>query len=212
MSETQQTPNKSRNLVILVVAAVLLGVVWYAVQSGSKDKTAEKNTQKPQTNQTANKETTDQYKGWKSYTWASQGVSFKYPETWTTQENTAMGRLYAKNSTVNLLEQEAPDDFQQIWLSHDEDEASKAREDSIKKGESSYRQVNSAVKANTIKAGSLTINTYEYDTVGGPTLEAYWTNKAGTRLLATTSTEIGQQNQKDMVANLKKLLASVELK
>jgi hypothetical protein len=123
-----------------------------------------------------------------------------------------MGRLYVKNSQVDLNKEETPADFQQIWFSHDTDETTKAREDAIKKGKSDFRVVNGTVTASTIKAGDTTINTYTYETLGGSTLEAYFTNKAGKRLLATTSTEVGKQNQTDMVTNLKKVLATVVVK
>lgn len=211
MSDKQQTPINSNNLrrsLILILAAVVAGTLWFVFQSkNSTDKTLEdtKNAQKVEN--TAEK--TEDYKGWKSYTWAGQSVSFKHPGDWITSESASMGRLYVKNSGVNLLTEETPDNFQQIWLSVDTDEASKAREDKIKKGESDYRIVKGEVKASTVKSGGVTINVYEYETLGGPTLEAYWTGKDGKRYYATNSTEVGLQNQTDMVTNLKKVLSSL---
>jgi hypothetical protein len=212
MSDKQQTPTPNNNVkrsLLLIIAAILVGAIWFVWQSNDNTDKSLKSTKKTQT-QTPT-ETVDTYKGWKSYTWTAQGVSFKYPGDWTVQENTSMGRLYVKNSTVDLAKEQTPENFQQLWLSVDTDETAAARETNIKKGVSAFREVIGEVKASTIKAGSLTINVYEYETTGGPTLEAYWTNKAGSRVLATNSTEVGQQNQKDMVANLKKLLASVTL-
>ncbi len=211
MSNKQQTPAPNDNVrrsLILIIAAIVAGTLWFVWRANDNtDKTLE-NTKKAQAEVPQDK-TADQYKDWKSFNWTAQGVSFKYPGDWNTQESTTIGRLYVKNTTVDLATAETPDNFQQVWLSVDTDEASLARENNIKKGVSAFREVTGEVKASTIKSGSLTINVYEYNTVGGPTLEAYWTNKAGKRFYATNSTEVGQQNQQDMVANLKKLLATV---
>lgn len=210
MSDKQQTPsstNVGRSL-ILIVAAIVVGTLWFVYQSkDNTDKTLDNAKQVQDSKPERNREGT--YKGWENYSWEGQNVSFKHPGGWVTSETASMGRLYVKNSSVDLLKEETPEDFQQVWLSVDTDEASKAREDAIKKGESAYRYVNSDVKAGTVKSGDLTINTYEYDTVGGPTLEAYWTGEDGKRYFATTSTEVGEENQAEMVANLKKLLATV---
>ena len=210
MSNKEQTPPPSDNVrraLIVVIAAVVVGTGWFVWQATKNtDKTLE-NTKKAAADQP--KDNADAYKGWQNNTWAAEGVSFKYPEGWTLQENTTMGRMYARNSNVDLATAETPEDFQQVWLSVDTDEAALSRENDIKNGLSAFRQVLSDVKASTIKSGDLTINTYEYNTVGGPTLEAYWTSKDGKRYYATNSTEVGQQNQQDMVANLKKLLATV---
>lgn len=154
-------------------------------------------------------ETKDEYAGWEDHTWESQGVSFQYPGEWVISETASMGRLYIKNVDVDLLKEEAPANFQQIWLSVDTDENSAAREEAIKNGRSAWRVIDGEVKADTIKAGDITINTYEYNTLGGVTLEAYWTDKDGKRYFATNSTEVGEQNQKDMVDMLKKLLSSI---
>src|SRR5690606_13610706 len=108
--------------------------------------------------------------------WSDNAITFKHPGDWLTSETASMGRVYVKNSDVDLLKEETPDNFQQVWLSVDTDEASQARENAIKAGISEYRVVRGEVKSSTIKSGDLTINTYEYETLGGPTLEAYWTN------------------------------------
>ena len=201
-----------RTVLILIIAAMAGGILWYVAQSKDKTDKTIKDTRQVQDQQDQATDT-DQYEGWKTFTWESQKVSFKYPGDWVVKEDEkGLSRLYIKNSDVDLLKEETPADFQQLWLSYDQDETAQTREDAIKTGESQYRIVSGKVKASTIKSGSLTINTYEYETLGGPTLEAYWTNKAGKRLMATNSTEVGEKNQKEMVANLKKLLASVVLK
>lgn len=207
MSDKQQIPSNVRKLLVLVIAVMIGGTLWFVSQATDDTDKTLNNAKKAQASDTTDKK--DEYKDWKSYTWTSEGVSFKYPGDWTVKEDAGIGRVYAKNSQVDLLKEETPADFQQIWLSADLDETALARENSIKVGESQYREVVGAVKASTIKAGDITINTYEYETLGGSTVEAYWTNKAGKRLFATNSTEVGQQNQTDMVANLKKILASV---
>ena len=219
MSDTQQTPKKNstngtnngsgaRRALMLVIVAIVVGTLWFASQSGNNAKKSLDNAEKAQKTADSGAKV-DEYKGWKSYTWAAQGVSFKHPGDWFVSENADMGRLYVKNSQVDLLKEETPENFQQFWLSVDNDENSAAREAAIKAGTSMYREVSGSVKASTVKTGDLTINVYEYETVGGPTLEAYWTSKTGKRFFATTSTEVGKQNQTDMVATLKKALASV---
>lgn len=208
MSDKQQTPsnNVGRSLTI-IIAIILIGAVWFVF--GSKDKTDEAlNT--AGNNEQSQQEQKDKYEGWKSHTWESQGVSFKYPGDWVISETASMGRLYVKNVDVDLLKEETPENFQQVWLSVDTDENSAAREEAIKNGRSAWRVIDGEVKADTIKAGDITINTYEYNTLGGVTLEAYWTGKDGKRYFATNSTEVGEPNQTEMVDVLKKLLKSVK--
>ncbi len=212
MSTNQQTPSTNRSLII-IIAVIIIGAGWFVWQSTKNTDKILDNTKKAQTSdkKTETQQKTDSYAGWKSYAWTSEGVTFKYPGDWFIKEDAGLSRVYAKNSQVDLSKDETPVNFQQIWLSADMDETAQAREDSIKKGESAFRIVNGPVTASTIKAGTVTINVYSYETVGGSTVEAYWTNKAGKRLMATNSTEVGQQNQTDMVATLKKVLASITL-
>lgn len=214
MSKNEQTPSTSNRSLLIILAIIVIGVAWLIWQAGKEDTPAPaKNTNQNTPNKDDEKQT-DEYAGWKSYTWESQGVTFKHPGDWTVKTDDKMDRLYVRNSEVDLLKEETPANFQQVWFSADMGEASQAREDAIKKGESAYREIAGPpgnVQASTVKAGNLTINVYEYATTGGATLEAYWTNKAGARLYATNSTEVGEKNQTDMVANLKKILASITL-
>lgn len=189
----------------------MVGTGWFVWQATNNTNKTIDDTRQAQAEEQEEAKT-DEYKDWKTFDWAAQGVSFKHPGDFVTSETASMGRLYVKNSTVDLLKEETPGNFQQVWLSVDTDENSAAREAAIKAGNSVYRVVSGEVKASTIKSGNLTINTYEYQTTGGVTLEAYWTGKDGKRYFATNSTEVGEQNQKDMVANLKKLLATVTVK
>lgn len=215
MSNNEQTPRTVQRSLVVITVIILVGVAWFVWQAGKDDASTDKKDNKATTSdESANKEEkkTEDYSGWKTYNWESQGISFKYPGDWFISETTSMGRVYAKNSQVDLNKEETPANFQQVWLTHDTDETAKAREDAIKTGKSDYRVVNGAVTASTVKAGSTTINVYSYETIGGPTLEAYWTNKDGKRYMATTSTEVGTQNQTDMVANLKKILATLTQK
>jgi hypothetical protein len=197
---------KSTRTVLILIGAVIIGVTgWYVLQSKDKANESLGNAALVQTEDTA----VDEYSGWKTHTWEGQGLTFKYPDNWFLEEKASMSRIYVKNSEVDLLKEETPADFQQLWLSYDRDEASAAREEAIKNGKSAYRVVRGEVTAGTIQAGDLTINTYEYETLGGPTLEAYWTGADGKRYYATNSTEVGEENQTEMVAALKKLLASI---
>jgi hypothetical protein len=208
MSDNQQTPETLKRSLFIIIAAIILGTGWFVWQS---KKSTDKTLNQAKTVQKTDRENPkpNPYADWELYKWVSQGTSFKYPKGWFVSEDSDIGRLYIKNKQVDLSKEETPEDFQQVWISYDTDETAEARETAIKNGTSDFRVVNGPVKASTIAAGGITVRTYAYETVGGPTLEGYWTNKAGTRLMATTSTEVGQQNQTDMVATLKKLLATV---
>lgn len=202
-----QTPSNVRTSLIAVAAAILVGTGLYVYSANSKtNETIDKTNN---TQNSAPKESTDAYAGWKSYTWTDNGVSFKYPGDWVVNDTQTDYRVYVRNVNVDLTKESMPANFQQVWLSVDVDETAAAREQAIKNGQSDFRMVDGTVKAGSIKTSGVTVNTYEYKTLGGATLEAYWTNKAGVRLMATTSTEVGEQNQSDMVATLKKVLATV---
>jgi len=205
MSDKQQTPTNVGRSLTIIIAVILVGVLWFVFAAKNETGKDADSTNNQQTQE----ETKDDYAGWQSHNWEAQGVSFKYPADWLVSETASMGRLYVKNADVDLMKEETPENFQQVWLSVDTDENSKAREDAIKEGKSAYRVVDGEVKSGTIKAGGLTINTYEYNTLGGPTLEAYWTGTDGKRYFATNSTEVGEANQAEMVAILKKLLATI---
>jgi len=209
MSDKEQTPtnNNVGRAVTIIIAILLIGTVWFVF--GSKNQTEEPMNNTNSSEQ-AQEEAKDEYEGWKDHIWESQGVSFKYPGDWVISETASMGRLYVKNVDVDLLKEETPENFQQVWLSVDTDENSAAREEAIKNGRSVWRVVDGEVKSGTIKAGDIIINTYEYNTLGGATIEAYWTDKDGKRYFATNSTEVGEPNQTEMVDVLKKLLKSVK--
>ncbi len=208
MSNKLQDNQTTRAALILVIVAIIGFTGWFVTRDNNNGDKPLENTENVQ----ATTEAEDTYKDWADQAWESQSLAFKRPSNWVVEERASMGRFYIKNADVDLLKQAAPHDFQQLWISVDTDENSAAREAAIKEGRSAYRVVRGEVKASTIDAGDLKINTYEYQTVGGPTLEAYWTNKDGKRYYATNSTEMGEDNQTEMVAALKKLLASIELK
>lgn len=225
-TEERKPAGNSGKLLAVVVAAAVLLLGWYAIRGGdnsdnhdhehhqhehsSSENQEGQNNDQPKN--VSNEQASEQnYADWTDYAWEEQGLSFKYPEGWVAAENRAMGRLYLKSHDVNLLNQRAPNDFQQLWLSYDPSEASEEREEAIKRGESRYRVIRGEVKTSTIQAGDTKINIYEYETSGGPALEAYFTNQNGQRFIATNSTEMGKDNQTNMVANLKQLLASLKV-
>ena len=202
-------------LITVLVVAIIGAGGWYVWQKNNKDDSKSSSTNK--TSQSSSDDTKktdtdteapDPYEGWKTYTWADQGVSFKYPADWYAEEDDSVKRVYIRN--VQEVTETRPANFEQLWITADANETSTARENNIADGKSTLRDVQGSVTAATITADGVVIKTYAYDTVGGPTLEAYWTNKASTRLMATTATEVGTQNQTSMVANLKKVLASVK--
>jgi type II secretory pathway pseudopilin PulG len=214
MKKTSKTKGFSsiEGFLILVIILILAGVGYYVWHS-TKNTNDILNTAEKSNNASSNKAqkmiTLDVYKDWKTYIWTSQGVSFKYPNNWFIKEDSSLNRVYASSVEADVTKDNMPANFQRIWFSTESVEASLQQEEGIKSGSSSNRQVSGPVAISTIKSGSITIDTYEYETVGGPTLQAFWEDSANKRFYATNSTEVGEKNQKDMVANLKKILATV---
>lgn len=73
-------------LLVIVVVVALGGVGAYVYHRDHKTKTSNSSSNKS-TTQTSKKVTTpDPYTGWKTYTIASTGLSFKYPADWTVSD------------------------------------------------------------------------------------------------------------------------------
>lgn len=151
------------------------------------------------------------YTGWPTYTSTAQKLSFKYPKGWYIREDPSSSSTIYISSVQGVVDKgNWPADFQMLWISSDPNETALANENNTKAGKPSCCEISGPVTASTIKSGSLVINAYQYQTVGGPELEAYWTNSAGKRFVATNSVEVGETNQQNMVANLKLVLATVK--
>lgn len=197
-------------LLILAVVGIVGLTGWYVWNSNNEaDKNLKGNstiTAKPKGNSDVPE---DEYAGWKTYQITDKSFSFKYPSDWYTKEGT-LNRIYASNTQADFTKEDRPDNLQQIWFAIDSDEASAQNEDSVKSGQPQGREAFGAITTAQIKSGDLTIRTYEYKTVGGKTLQAFWTSKAGKRYYATNSTEVGEDNQQNMVNNLKTILATVK--
>lgn len=217
-----------------VLAAVIFGGGVYAYQSNQakKDKDALKsqitaletekanlekqvadsttNTTTTTQSSTSTTTTTDETANWKTYTSASLGISFKYPSDWFVKEASSDSRIYVRNTQNDVDKETMPSNFQQIWISYSATESAVSKENNTKSGNPDGREISGSVTPSTIKAGNITINTYEYSTVGGLTLEAYWASASGKRYWATNSTEIGTVNQQNMVANLKLILSTFQ--
>lgn len=198
---------------LVIIALTLVGGIGYYVYQSNQDKKTD-NSVTSQTNEQSSKQeekSTDKgpvHVGWKTYTSSAQKVSFEYPEGWFVREDSETNRIYVSNHQGEFNKGNTPDDFQQLWLSTWEQEATAENESSVKSGSPKGAEAG-PVTAGTLKAGAVTINTYEYQTVGGPTLQAFWTVK-GKMFYATNSTEVGAQQQTEMVSNLKKLLPTVK--
>jgi len=103
-----------------------------------------------------------------------------------------------------------PSNFQQVWISTWEQEVAAEKESNVKAGNPDGREFGGSLISDKIDRNGFVINTYEYATIGGPTLQAFWSDKNGKRYYATNSTEIGQENQQMMVENLKLILSTVD--
>ena len=141
------------------------------------------------------------------------GISFQYPKGWYVKEEKMNGigyRIYIQNTKEEVNKGNMPSDFQSVWISTWEQEINEETENDVKNGTPNGREFGGSLSAGTIDGNVFVINTYEYNTIGGPTLQAFWSDKNGKRYYATNSTEVGQENQKNMVKNLKLILSTVE--
>ncbi len=152
-------------------------------------------------------------KNLQTYTSNNLGISFQYPKDWYIKEEEEMRsgyRIYIRNFQGDVSRENMPSDFQQIWISTWEQEINAETENNVKNGNPDGREFGGSLSTKTIDRGSFIINTYEYETIGGVTIQAFWTDKSGKRYYATNSTEVGQENQKNMVENLRKILSTVK--
>ncbi len=200
-------------LLVVVVLAVVGGAGFYAYQSNqSKPKTDNKEVAK--SNQPAAKDKAQDVpkvdvpanSGWKRYESKLLKLSFEYPEEWFVREDSATNRVYVSSHQGEFNKGDTPTGYQLLWLSAATQETSQENEASVKSGSPKCCEAGPVTSSN-LKAGDVTINTYEYQTVGGPALEAYW-EIVGKRFYAHNGTELS--NQEAMVTNLKKLLPTVK--
>lgn len=206
------------SVLLLIGIIITVGVIgfggWYVL---SRDKIDQSKVITP-TDSAEDKDaeptddTPDPYKDWLTYNWAPQATSFKYPADWFVAPDASNDRVHIRNVQNEVTKEDMPATYQNMWLSADTVEAAAEREAAIKQGESSIRQISGTVTASTIMTGSRTINTYEYQTIGGATIEAYWTGKDGRRYFATTPTELGEPRQTDSVKMLKQVLPTLVIK
>lgn len=156
---------------------------------------------------------------WKTYSSRNLKISFKYPNDWHVYEEKEIGfgyRIYIQSSqiedAINENEPSAlPDSFQKVWISNWEQETMEREENNLKNNKSDFSEIYGQVSASIIQVNDVEIRTYDYQTGQGPMLNAYWENRAGERYNATTMSEHGStENQKEMIENLRKILATVK--
>jgi hypothetical protein len=202
---------------LVVIVLTLLGGVGYYVYESNQDNNAQKKSEnsvvnKPSGQNSTTKENTIANEpinpSWKTYTSSTQKISFEYPDGWFVREDSETNRIYVSNHQGEFNKANMPGDFQQIWLSSWEQEANAENESSVKSGNPKGSEP-VLVTAGTLKAGDVTINTYEHQATGGPKLQAFW-NVNGKKFYATNSTEVGMDQQTKMISNLKKLLPTVK--
>lgn len=212
MEANQKGFSVETGLIVLIALTFVSGVGYYIYHINQNNKTDSSmssltNYQSSKTEEKSiNSEPVNV--GWKTYVSATQKVRFEYPEGWFVREDSETDRIYISNHQGELNKDSLPDDYQQLWLSTWSQEATTENESSVKNGSPNGREAG-PVTTNTIKASEVIINTYEYQTLGGPTLQAFWTIN-GKMFYATNSTEIGTKQQTDMVSNLKKLLPTIK--
>lgn len=203
-------------ILIVIVVVGLLGAVGWLVYDRQKSPKQSETTQQSSSTQENLRPTNDKKEdqklinaGWKVYTSEKLKISFEYPDGWTVKEEDQISqgsRIYISSHSGEFNKGNIPSGYQNIWLSTWDQEVSVEDENSVKSGSPKCCEAGPVTPSN-IQAGSITINAYEYETVGGPKLQAYWTN-SGKRYYATNATEIGNQNS--MVDTLKKILPTVK--
>jgi hypothetical protein len=205
--------NKKGNVaviaIIVVIVAITAGVVGYLFAKRAQAPAQPVTTNQPtvQTQQAQQStQLVDETANWQTY--SNDGISFKYPDSWFIEEDPSIGRIYIKNIKNAVNKGNMPSDFQAVWISTSTQENSLQAETNVKNGKPDGREITGAVSAASINSNGVVINTYEYGTAGGPTLQAFWVDNNGKKYYATNSTEVGLVNQQNMVANLKKILST----
>lgn len=191
---------------ILAISSVLVGVLFLAGCGQQLVSQTKSTTQtKPVATQSA-----DDNANLQTYTSDNLGIGFQYPKSWYVREVKSDNTIYIENTQKDVNKDNMPADFQRIFISTSPNYVSAQTENNIKLGKPDGREISGSVSASTIGSNGISINTYEYKTSGGPTLEAFWSDKSGKRYYASHSTEVGVTNQKNMIENLKKILTTVK--
>ncbi len=203
-------------ILILTVVVGLLGAVGWLVYDRQKlakqDNTSQERNNSSEKAVLLDNKNSDEKpinSGWKVYISEKLKISFEYPEGWFVKEEDQISsgsRIYISSHDGEFNKGNIPSGYQNIWISTWDQEVSAEDENSTKNGTPNCCEAG-PIATSSIQAGSVKINTYEYQTVGGPKLQAYWTNNIK-RYYATNATEIG--NQDSMVETLKKLLPTVK--
>lgn len=142
---------------------------------------------------------------WISYASDRFGISFNYPSHWHIRETNE--RIYMSNIKNQMDKPSISENFQQLWISTWPEEI-KAAENYI--NGSIPEEARRLVSSEIIKKDSFVIRTYEYQGEGGPSLLAFWRDESGKKYFATNATEVGLENQKNMIENLKLILKTIE--
>lgn len=201
-------------VVILVVVFAVGGFIYWK----TTQKDDEKITQSSQVadSQTTTKEseaevTEPMNEGWVRYESKSQKISFEYPKGWFVSED-ENGDISIKNQEGDINKGNAPEGFQYISIDTSADSIAFHKEDDTKNGKPSccYQGGDVQLKSSVVKNGDFSINLYEYQTVGGPSTEAYWSNPStGKKYFANHLTEWGDQEAS--AKTLKLLLPTILL-
>ncbi len=211
---------------IITLSSVLFGVVLLAgcgqqQTSQTQSTTPASVTQQPSRSTANQQQTIDNQPAqtdsaiavptdWKTYLSNNLGISFQYPNDWYIKEDESINRIYIRNVQEDINKGNMPSDFQQVWISTWTQDVSAQTENNVKSGKPDGRAIMRPVTATTIDSNVVIINIYEYETIGGPALQAFWIDKSGKKYYATNSTEVGKENQQNMVVNLKKILYTVK--
>ncbi|OGH58653.1 MAG: hypothetical protein A2725_03060 [Candidatus Magasanikbacteria bacterium RIFCSPHIGHO2_01_FULL_33_34] len=197
----------------MIIGLILTGAGCLKVaQEQPKDEKKQVQEEKKieETNNQENKTEEIDTSDWLTYTNEEYGFSFRYPKGWFIIEDESISRIYIRNVQGNTNKGNRPSDYQQIWISTWEKEITADTENNVKIGKPDGIEFGGGLFISAININGFIINTYEYNTLGGKILQAFWNDKSGKRYYATNSTEVGQENQQKMVENLKKILTTFE--
>ena len=144
--------------------------------------------------------------GWVEYKSTALGISFEMPKGWYVEEETDHLTIKNYEEEYNKGSDNVPADLQ-ILLIWKGETASAEAENLIKNADGST-EITGKVKQGSLKAGSITMNTYEF-TSAGPSFDAFW-SIGGNRYQASNASEVGDSKQDAMIVTLKKLLPTVK--